>query len=233
MKTICYFLLIATAFITFSCNSGSSSQSSADNKDSALSAVCIWDNISLKETPDEGGKWICSISIGEVVTYLEETKEDNSGKKPTSYVKVKLKDGKEGWAMADFIVLNSKPAAITEDIEIYSRPDLLNKTGKSFIKMDIIAVKSEKDGFIEVKGKRKGGKWIESGWLKSKSISYEAVDIAVAKFAGKALEISDLKKREEAINEILKNSDFKGSIFISSLTSIDSKVEINSADSLQ
>jgi hypothetical protein len=230
MKKICYFLFIAATFVAFSCGNASVSVTTTDDKDSASGAVCIWDNISLKESPEEAGKWICAISIGEVVTYLDDSKEDNSGKKPVKYVKVKLKDGKEGWAMADFIILNSKPAAVTEDLEMYSRPDLLNKTGKSFMKMDIIAVKSEKDGFIEVTGKRKDGKWIESGWLKGKSVSYDAVDIAVAKFAGKALEIKDTKKREEAINEILKNSDFNNSVFISSLSQPQGVV---SADSIE
>ena len=212
MKRINLLLFMATSFVVFSCNNAVKPNSENTG------AVSIWDNISLKETPDEAGKWICSISIGEVLTYLDESKDDNSAKKPVKYYKVKLKDGKEGWAQSDFIILNSKPAAVTDDIEIYSRPDLLNKTNKTFSKMDIVAVKSEKDGFIEVEGKRKGGKWIESGWLKGKSLSYDAVDIAVAKFASKALEITDIKKKEEAINEILKNSDFKSSIFIPSLS---------------
>ncbi len=213
MKKINLSIFALIIAIGFSCSGGGSNSGSSENNN----AVCIWDNVSLKESPEESGKWLSSISIGETTTYLDKSKEDKSGKKLVTYIKVKLKDGKEGWVQSDFVIVNSKAAAIIENSEMYSRPDLLNKTGKSFSKMDIIAVKSEKDGFIEVAGKRKDGKWIEMGWLKSKSVTYSDVDIAVAKFASKALEISDLNKRYEAINEILNNSDFSGSIFLSSL----------------
>lgn len=214
-KVNLFISFIIIALFSVSCNSGSAPVS--DSGDSTVTAVCVWDNISLKETPDESGKWICAISIGETVTYMDDTKEVASDKKTVTYVKVKLKDGKEGWAQSDFVILNSKPAAVVDNAEIYSRPDLLNKTGKSFSKMDIIAVKSEKEGFIEVVGKRKDGKWVESGWIKPKAITYDEVDIAVAKFAAKALEITDSKKKEEAINEIVNNADFKNSVFISTL----------------
>jgi hypothetical protein len=214
MKKINLIIFTFIAIIAVACTgAGSKTTGGSDSKN----AVCIWDNVSLKEAPEESGKWICSISIGEVVTYLGKTQEVKTEKKTVTYVKIRLKDGKEGWAQNDFIILNSKPAAIVENSQIYSRPDLLNKTGKSFSKMDIIAVKSEQDGFLEVAGKRKDGKWIETGWLKGKSLTYDEVDIAVAKFVTKALEISDSQKRQEAINEILNNDDLKASIFISSL----------------
>jgi hypothetical protein len=215
MKRIYLLFMVATSVVMFSCGGGSQAAKEAVEN---TGAVCIWENVPLKEAPDESGKWVCSISIGEVLTYLDDSKEYNSGKKTIKCYKVKLKDGKEGWAQSDFIILNSKAAVITDDIELYSRPDLLNKTNRTFSKMDIIAIKSEKDGFLEVEGKRKGGKWIESGWLKGKTISYDAVDIAVAKFATKALSISDRNKREQAIKEILENSDFKSSVFIASLS---------------
>lgn len=222
MKKVNLFLLSICSCLMFSCSgSGTKGTETTDDK----SAVCIWDNVSLKETPEESGKWLCSVSVGETVTFLDETKEDNTGKKMVSYIKIRLNDNKEGWVQSDFVITKSKPAAIVEDAEIYSRPDLLNKSGKLFSKMDIVAVKSEKDGFIEVIGKRKNGKWIESGWLKSKTVTYSEVDIAVAKFAGKAMDIVDVKKREEAINEILNNPDMNGSIFISSLSKVEPKEE--------
>jgi hypothetical protein len=226
-KTTLLLLLAIIALVTVSCNSGNSgTTASGDSK----AAVCIWDNVPLKDAPGESGKWLSSISIGETATYLGDTKEEKTDKKSTTYIKIRLKDGKEGWAQGDLVVLKSKPAAIVESSEIYSRPNLLNKTGKSFSKMDIIAVKSEKDGFIEVVGKRKDGKWIENGWLKPKGITYDEVDIAVAKFATKALEISDSRKREEAINEIVNNTDFNNSVFISSLPKQEKKVDESATD---
>lgn len=180
-------------------------------------AVCIWDKVSLKESPEEKGKWLASMSLGEKCTYLESTKEDNSGKKPVTYYKVQLQDKQEGWVQSDFVILKSKPAAIVKDAEVYSRPDLLTKTNKSFSVMDIVAVKSEQGDFIEVAGKRKSGKWIETGWIKPSNVTYADVDIAVAKYGSKAMEITDRQKRNGAINEVINNSDYKSSVFINTL----------------
>ncbi|HEY4789156.1 MAG TPA: SH3 domain-containing protein, partial [Bacteroidales bacterium] len=180
-------------------------------------AVCIWDKISLKESPSDKGKWLASLSLGEKCTYLDDSKEDNSGKKPVTYYKVKLQDNQEGWVQSDFVILKSKPATIIKEAEIYSRPDLLTKSNKTFSMMDIVAVKSEQGDFIEIVGKRKAGKWIESGWVKSSTVSYADVDIAVAKYGGKALEIPDRQKRNSALNEIINNQDFKSSVFINTL----------------
>lgn len=211
MKKINLLILVTVAVIAVSCK-GNGGDSSNEDK-----AVCVWDNVSLKDSPGETGKWLCGISIGETLEYLGKKEENETGKKKVSYIKVKLKDGKEGWVQNDFAIINSKAAAIVENAEVYSRPNLLNKTGNFFSMLDIVAVKSEKDGFVEVVGKRRDGKWIETGWIKSKSVTYADVDIAVAKFASKALIISDLDKRNQAISEILNNPDFSASVFIATL----------------
>lgn len=186
-------------------------------QDSPAVAVCIWDKVSLKDSPTDKGKWLASVSLGEKCIYLDDTKEDNSGKKPVTYYKVQLQDKQEGWVQSDFVILKSKPAVIIKEAELYSRPDLLTKSGKSFSAMDIVAVKSEQGDFIEVAGKRKAGKWIETGWIKPANVTYTDVDIAVAKFGAKAIEISDRQKRNAALNEIINNSDYKSSVFINTL----------------
>lgn len=180
-------------------------------------AVCIWDNISLKESPDKSGKWLASISLGEKCIFLNNEKEDINGEKKTRYLKMQLKDGKEGWVQSDFIVVGGKAGVVTQDAVIYSRPDLLTITGKSFSKMDIIGVKGIQNDFIEVAGKRKDGKWIETGWIKAPNISNSEIDIAVAKYAAKALAATESGKRDAAIREIVDNNDLKGSVFIADL----------------
>jgi len=180
-------------------------------------AVCIWDNISLKESPGKDGKWLASLSLGEKCLYLNSDKEETNGEKKTRYLKIRLQDGKEGWVQSDFIVLDGKPGVILQDAVVYSRPDLLTKTEKSFSKMDIIGVKGEQNDFIEVTGKRKSGKWIENGWIKASNISYSEVDIAVAKYAAKALATTDKEKRDAAIKEIVENKDFQASAFTAGL----------------
>lgn len=217
-KTVQFSIAVLAISLFVSCKSKNPQTTSESTvQDSPAVAVCIWDKVSLKESPADKGKWLASLSLGEKCTYLDDSKEDNSGKKPVTYYKVQLLDKQEGWVQSDFVILKSKPATIVKEAEVYSRPDLLTKTNKSFSAMDIVAVKSEQGDFIEIAGKRKAGKWIETGWIKPANVSYTDVDIAVAKYGGKALEITDRQKRNAAINEIINNSDYKSSVFINTL----------------
>lgn len=202
-------------------------------------AVCIWDNIPLREDPGKEGKWITSVSLGERCKYLNSDKEETNGGKKIKYLKVSLQDGKEGWVQSDFIVLDGTPGVITRDAVIYSRPDLLTKTDKSFSRMDIVGVMEIQDDFVQISGKRKNGKWIETGWIKPANISYSDVDIAVAKYATKAMAITDAGKREAAIKEIVENNDLQESAFIADLKNllipaedfIEAEVKNNASDS--
>lgn len=216
MKRTRLLLALFISILAISCQNGGSNKGFSSKSDDKQ-AVSVWDNVAIKDSPEESGKWLSSLSIGETVHYLGKTIKDENAKKPVSYYNIRLKDNKEGWVQSDFIVLSSKPAAFIDDTPVYSRPDLLNKTDKQFSSMDIVAVVSENNGFLEVTGKRKEGKWIETGWVKDMSVTYSDVDIAVAKFARKAMDIADKDKRATAIDDIIKNSDLKESIFISKL----------------
>jgi hypothetical protein len=212
-------LIILTLFIIMSgCKTKKTTGDEAVTSNSEKGdAVCIWDNISIKDAPGKDGKWLASVSLGEKCIYLNHDKEITNGEKKTKYLNVRLQDGKEGWVQSDFIVLDGKPGVIIQDAIIYSRPDLLTKTEKSFSKMDIIGVKGKQNDFIEITGKRKAGKWIEKGWIKASNISYSEVDIAVAKYAAKALATMETEKRDAAIKEIVENKDLQGSVFIADL----------------
>ncbi|HEX2935049.1 MAG TPA: hypothetical protein VHO72_06820 [Bacteroidales bacterium] len=164
---------------------------------------------------------------------MDDEKEVTTGGKTVKYLKVELQDGKQGWVQSDFIVVNGKPATVLQDAVIYSRPDLLTKTGKSFSRMDIVGVKTEQNGFIEVAGKRKDGKWIESGWIKPSNITTAEIDVAVAKYASKALALADPTKKAAAINEILENSDLQSSVFIDELKSHISPAEEDVEETLE
>jgi len=187
-----------------------------ENSD-VIKAVCIWDKISVRETPSKDGKWLTSLNLGEKCNYLNETKEVNEGNKIVKYLKVELQDGKTGWVQSDFIVIDGVPGVIINDAPVYNRPDLLTKTDKIFSKFDIVGVAKSQQDFYEVHGKRKNGKWIESGWVKKSNVSLSDADIVLAKFASKALSIEDPIKRKKAIKEILDNPDFTYSIFFEDL----------------
>src|SRR5688572_25248617 len=78
-------------------------------------AACIWDNVAVRETPTDKGKYLTAISIGEIVTFLEE--KDSADK----FIKVRLNDGTEGWAKKDFVIPNATSYVFINDADVYSR----------------------------------------------------------------------------------------------------------------
>ncbi|TYP97508.1 SH3 domain-containing protein [Tenacibaculum adriaticum] len=175
-------------------------------------AICLLDKLSVRETPNAKGKWITSMSLGEKVIFTGAETTDSISKK--QYYKVKLVDGKEGWTRSSFLVVDGKVGVMLAEVSIYKRPDLLTKTENKYSPMDIIAVISTQDEWINVKGKRADGKYIEEGWIKSSNISENPVDIATAKFAITALSKESMTDRIEALQEIVNNSDLATSSFI-------------------
>ena len=178
-------------------------------------AACIWDNVSVRDTPNEKGKYLTAISIGEMVTFIEEEK-DTADK----YIKVRLNDGTEGWARKDFVIPDATSYVFINDTDVYTRPDALTKADKKFSKYDIIAVISTKDDFAEIKGKRSEGKWIETAWVKISNLSRQKIDIASAKFIQKALADPDDQAKAKGLEDILNNGDLSGSVFLSDLPEI-------------
>lgn len=221
-------ILISFSVFLWSCGSNNSSsfekveseksetgaEETVDKAESVVveaDAVCLLDNLSVRATPSDKGKWVTSISLGEVVTYTGEEGIDSVSKKP--FYKIKLTGGNEGWSRAEFIEVGGQVGVFIEETEIYKRPDLLTKSGKKYSEMDIIAITSTQGDWIEVKGKRGEGKYIETGWVKSGNISDKDIDVATAKFGVAALAMEDLGKRKEALKEILGNSDLASSTF--------------------
>ena len=181
-----------------------------------VEAVCVWDKVSVRTSPSSKGKWKTSISIGEKLFFLG-MEETDSLDKERKYVRVRLADGTEGWSSSDFIIPSATVGAFLEEASIYKRPDLLTKTDRKFDQMDIVAVKSKNDDWLEVVGKRKEGKWIDAGWVKNGNLTKKPVDIAVAKFARLALSEETEADQVERLKEIIDNGDFSSSSFIYSL----------------
>ncbi|MFL5730370.1 MAG: hypothetical protein ACJ75J_12860, partial [Cytophagaceae bacterium] len=150
--------------------------------------------------------------LGESVVFLKESVEETTDKKRTFH-KVRLSDGKEGWVQGEFIVPNATGAAITETTSIYSRPELTTASKNSFEPFDIIAVISEKDGWIEVIGKRRAGTWIDKGYIKHKGYSQSDKDIAVAVCVSRALAKTKTEEKVAELQKIQNNPDMSGSSF--------------------
>lgn len=176
-------------------------------------AVCIWDKASLVEKPEKGGKWLSAINMGEKLSYLDETRENTDGNKKHTYYKVKLLDGKEGWVRSDFVALGANVAAVFNKADIYDRPDLSAITKKTFETRDILAIKTVQGDWAEVTGKRRDGKWIETGWIKYKGVTTNEKDIAVALYMNRALAKTTKQSQLDELLIIAENEDLQGSSF--------------------
>jgi len=219
-------LMFGAGIILSSCNSSSVETVKSNTADTTVpattentsipqeaKAICIWDKTSLIDKPEhKTGKWLSAISLGETVTFLNESIEETTDKKRTFH-KVRLSDGKEGWVQGEFVIPNSTGAAVTETTVIYSRPNLTSVSKNSFEPFDIIAVLSEKDGWIEVVGKRRAGTWIDKGFIKHKGYSQSEKDIAVAIYVSRALAKTKTEEKVAELQKIQNNADLSGSSF--------------------
>ena len=186
--------------------------SGIDNIDGAAT-VCIWDRAVLRTEPSmENGKWISSIALGEKVTWLNESYVDSADNN-REFLKVRLSDGKEGWTIAYVLVRNAKPAAITQKVYVYRRPDILTITDKAIDPMEMVAITKSEGEWLEVVGKERK----KSGWNKNEGISLKDADVAVAILASKALAEDDEKKKLAKLQAIIENPDLANSVFLNAI----------------
>jgi hypothetical protein len=175
-------------------------------------AVCILDGLALKDKPEKAGKWLASISFGEIVRFTGDSAKDG-GDKDRLYYKVTLSDGKAGWTTSYGIVPNAVPGVVKMETVLYKRPDVVTATTQKFAFMTIVAVGQEKEGWVEVAGE---GRKL-SGWAKQDAISTDPGDVGAVILAAKAFKEAKDKPRLEVIKEIVANTPFPQSFFIAKL----------------
>lgn len=215
-------LLFVFLFTPILISCGDSSQEKDSDLDSEPSdqqsipelAYCLWDGISLRQEPNANAKYLTAVSMGEKLKYLDSVAIDKNSEKKYEYCQVELSDGSKGWVRSEFIVRNASLGAITNETQIYSRPDLLTDTKKSFKKMDLVAIYENQNGFSKVKGIIHGGSWYTEGWIKNENINKKEANIIVSKLFYKAISSKTNKERYEQIDNILNNvSSIEESIF--------------------
>ena len=230
-KNYYYVVLTAASVALASCGSSTSSTPEADAPSEEIvtveekapevqetSAVCVWDKVSVRATPEKKGKWVAALSLGESLTFLHEEKTDPADDNNT-YLKVRLTGGQEGWSRKDFVIADAKAGVFVRETSLYQRPDLLTKTDKVCDPMDIMAITEVDGDWLKVRGKRAQGKWLEEGWVKADNVSERTIDVAVAKFGQKALALEGKEEKVTALQEIVDNSDLKQAVFFPVLQS--------------
>ncbi len=192
----------------------SSAPETVDGIPKGATTVCIWDRAVLRSEPSyQEGKWLASIALGEKVTWLGETQTDSSGAKKLEFHKVRLSDGKEGWALAYVLVRDAVPAAVIQKTYIYQRPDILTVTDQAFEPMDLLAVSKIEGDWLEVIGNQRK----KSGWIKKDGVSFREEDVAVAALAYKAFREEDEAVKRQKLLAIVENPALANSVFMAGL----------------
>ena len=178
----------------------------------AVPAISLWDGLPIRTIPADNGKYKTSANLGEKLTYLGVEQQDTVNKRARMYVSVRLADGTEGWALKDLVIINNQVGVLLAPTTIYKRPDLMARDEEAiFAPMQVIGVLEQQEDWLKVKGKRPGGTWFTSGWIKADALSTDQKDLAVAIFARKALDEKEDSKKISELQKIMDNADFAGS----------------------
>ncbi|MBN1250769.1 MAG: hypothetical protein JXR51_08180 [Bacteroidales bacterium] len=220
-------LLLTFVFFIFSCASEGTDENSENDSTSVeadvedgvgyeqeVQAICIWSSLTVKATPNEKGKYITSINLGEVATTHGIISVDSSTSKPREYVNITLADGTSGWVQKNFIAIDSKAFVVKGKTKIYKRPDILTATKNELDRMQFLVSTEFQEGWIKIKAKRKIDNWFIEGWVKSDHLTDNQIDVTVAILVQRALDFKDKAKRIDALTEIKDNADFSASVFI-------------------
>lgn len=220
MKLLSFFGIAAFGIVALSCTQKGNDQASADADTTAAPVVVTpvvkkinvvtWNEVSIKETPSEKGKYVTSVYLNENIQLTGDTASEKSGSKRNHYHKVTLSDGKSGWIREEFIAIDVQPAAIkVTATAVYKRPDAATVTDKTFNWTNYIVVKKAEGNFLEVQGKIPGEKWFTSGFIIASSVSYDKLDVEYAALKCRASE--EMKQKiQDALYTQLEDPKFFG-----------------------
>jgi hypothetical protein len=181
--TFCFYA--AFVLMTFAgCSTQSVSDQTATSGNPATPAtegrpvsIVIWNEVGVRATPEEKGKYVTSVYLGELLQLPGDTASEVSGSKLNHYHKVVLSDGKSGWVRDEFIAVDVYPAAVIKESPIYKRPDLVAISDKVLMPMDFAVAKKSSGEWTEVKAKKAGDKWYTSGYVKTNTLSFAPIDV--------------------------------------------------------
>jgi len=179
-----------------------------DETKGGIPSVCIWDKAAVKSEPNQKGKVISTMALGEKILCLGDETADSIDKN-RKYYKVKLSDNKEGWVSEYAVAVNAQPAVAVSKAPLYLRPDPLTVTDKEFSTMEFVAISNMNKDWCEAKGKENKKK----GWIKLNTVSTKDVDITVAILAARAMAESDKNTKRDKIEAILNDPAYSTTVF--------------------
>ena len=180
-----------------------------------ITGVSVWDRISARSEPLRSAPRTSLLSLGESFLYLDTFAVDSANNN-TRFLKVRLSDSSEVWVYDFASVLEAKPAAITTEVPLYLRPDLLTITETRMHPMAIVAVVEEWDEWIKIVNEKKE----HTGWIKKEYLTYNPIDLAFALLVKRLMEEENPEQRIQTLEDLLENNPYPQTIFTSDLSTI-------------
>ena len=182
-------------------------------------AICIWSPAGLRKeagrkkyTQDGQTNYITGLEYGEMVEMLGPLDTlRNEGNRV--YMLIKLQDGQEGWVDEYLFEKNGKRAVVTQEVEVYRRPDFMTLRNVSLQPGEIVVAMEEKDGWLHVSGREKKKK----GWIRldDNYLSLQNRDVELANYLYKAMQLRSSEERMQRLNDIIQDQRFNGSDLLS------------------
>ena len=214
-KITFYLGIIILLKMTACANSTQEISDNALSEQPQVVGVSVWDRISTRSEPRRKSASTTLLSLGESFLYLDTFAIDSSYNN-TKFLKARLSDSSIVWVYGFASELNAKPAAVTNEVPLYMRPDLLTITDKRLNAMEIVAVIEEWDNWIKVVSEKKE----KVGWIKQEYINHNPVDLAFALLAKRKLEEKDPEQRIIILEDLLENNPYPNSVFVAEVSKL-------------
>jgi hypothetical protein len=240
MKTLLSMACAILVAAAISCSPSSDQTSGSDTTSNATADatpvakqinIIIWNEVGIRATPEEKGKYVTSVYLGEHVDLAGDTASELSGKKRNYYHKVVLADGQEGWVRDEFLAIDVQPAAVMSEAQIFKRPDIATVTEKTFTMSDYVVVKKVDGEFVEVTGKIAGEKWFTTGFVQASNISYADLEVQYSGLKRRAGEETKEKVRNALMTQLANGEMFSASVLWNNDYAIEEEVPLDNGHS--
>ncbi|GAB4419533.1 MAG: hypothetical protein OHK0039_32060 [Bacteroidia bacterium] len=177
-------------------------------------AICVWDKVGLrveagekKYTKDGKNNYVETIYYGERVELLGE--EEFVKERNRTYMRVRLKDGQEGWVHDYVFEQHGRLAAVVKPAEIYRRPDPMTLRDDRIMPGEIVVVIEDsipQPGWLHISGREKRKK----GWVQNEAfISFAPQDIKAALLYFRATQEPPGENRLNRLKAILADTTLR------------------------
>lgn len=178
-------------------------------------AICVWPEVGLRAEPTakrltKEGKpnYLAAILYGEKVEIVNPEFTVNAENK--TWIRVRLKDGQEGWVHEYLFEKNARLAVMIGRDELYRRPDQMTLREEELEMGEIVVLLSRQGNWIQISGREKRKK----GWLRSdEQISLQMADVKAALLYERALRENDPAERKAKLRRILDDKNLANTAF--------------------